>query len=591
VIATLLALLLLTGASLALGEALRRALPPPSGPGENALAFTGGLGAAALLLALLALAGRFAWALPVVAALACAGGALAFTRFRGARAPDLGSPAGLAAGFLVAVTVLSAVAPVTDDDSLAYPLPLARRIAASGAWRFWPDLWLGVFPLSQEMLLAFALRVGADRLGAISAAELVLCAVLLRSLARRADLDGFARGAALFVGLACPVVGFLAPSAKEDLLVCVMTLAACHALLSLEEKGAAPWAGVFAGFAASAKYTGLPVAAGVLLAVLLFSPQRRVRAVFLAASGAVLAGALFYAVNAARVGNPIPPYLSPPFASFLSPLSKERALETFRWGLGKGPVDFFLAPLRMVRTPAAFGTMAGVFNPLSWIGLLTLGVEGDRRRFAPLLLVAGVSYTAWFLTNQVARLLLPAALCLAVPGAAILGRVASPRFRFRPSVATALALSAASLLLVAGARLVDYAWDPVGFFGRRTPAVSELTWMNAHLDATTSRVGTPLKTMDPLRIPWIDLDPAYQCEIPAELLDKGAPLLAALRARGVTHLFVATGSMPSLEALLTPVRANPDTLIGGVHLFREGPRVATTVYALPRDNAGGERPR
>ena len=590
-IATLLALVLLAGTSLALGEALRRALPPPPGPGESTLAFTAGLGATALLLSLLALAGRFSWALPLVAVLACVGAGIAVQRLRRASAPDLGGAAGLAAALPIAFAALSSVAPVTDGDSLAYPLPLARRIAESGAWRFWPDLWLGVFPLSQEMLLAFALRVGADRLGAISAGELVLCAVLLDSLARRAGFEGTARVAALLVGLACPVVGFLAPSAKEDLLVCVMTLAAGHALLSLETEGAVAWAGVFGGLATSAKYTGLPIAAGVLAAVLLFSPRRRVRATLLAACGAAAAGGLFYAVNAARLGNPIPPYLSPPFASFLSPLSKARALEAFRWGLGKGPADFFLAPLRIVRTPAAFGTTAGLFNPLSWIGLLALAIPSDRRRFAPLLFVAGASYTAWFLTNQVARLLLPAALLLAIPAAAILGRVASPRYRFRPSVAVALLLSAASLLLVAGARLYDYARDPAGFFARRTPAASELEWMNAHLDARTDRVATPLKTMDALRIPWIDLDPTYQCEIPAELLDSGAPLLSALRARGVTHAFLVTGSMPALEGLLTPVHANPETLIGGVHLLREGPRVGTTVYAVPRDNAGRENPR
>jgi hypothetical protein len=245
----------------------------------------------------------------------------------------------------------------------------------------------------------------------------------------------------------------------------------------------------------------------------------------------------------------------------------------------------------MWTSPGAFGTAAGLFNPLAWIGLLALASHEARRRHAPLLLVAGVAYVAWFETNQVSRLLLPAALLLAVPAGEILDRVAKMNAAVRAAVVSALALSAASLALVAGARVFDYARDPIGFFARRTPAASELSWMNEHLDPGKDRVATTLKTMDTLRVPWIDLEPSYQAQIPSELLETGRPLLMALRALGVTHAFLPTDSMPELERLLTPVHRNPATLIGGVHLLREGPRISTTLYALPRDNADLERPR
>src|SRR5262249_8940055 len=150
-------------------------------------------------------------------------------------------------------------------------------------------------------------------------------------------------------------------------------------------------------------------------AVLLFARRARIRSAALAASGAVLSGGLFYTVNAVRLGNPIPPYLAPPLPTFLSPLSQARALHAFRWGMGRGPLAFLLAPLRTVTDTDAFGTPAGLFNPLAWIGLLALASGALRRRHAPLVLVAGVSYASWFWTNQVSRLLFPAALLLAVP--------------------------------------------------------------------------------------------------------------------------------------------------------------------------------
>jgi hypothetical protein len=597
VIGTLVALTLLLGSSAALGALLRRAVPLPDGPGVNALTLTAGLGATALLLALLALAGQFVFAPLLVGTLAI-GGLAAFRRkigalpaaARRALSPAHGAPNLLHSigALAVAFAALSAIAPVTDPDSLAYPLPIARRLAETGAWRFWPDLWRSVFPLSQELLLALAVRLGADRLGAVSALELVLCAFLLESLARRAGLGAGARAAALLIGLGCPAVAFLAPSAKEDLLVCCMTLAAAHGLFSLDKRGGALSAGLFAGLAAGAKYSGLPLAAGVVLAVFVASPGGRARAASAAALAALAAAGLFYAVNLARHGNPLPPYLSPPLPSFLSPLSREAALTTFRWGAGREPLDLLLAPLRMLATPARFGTAGGLFNPLAWLGLLALATRELRRRFTLPLVVCAVVYAAWLATDQVARLLLPAALLLSLPAGEILSRAAATGRALRMAIGAALALSAASVLLVSGLRLGLYLEDRDGFLARATPAHADLEWMNAHLDASRHRVATTFKASEALRVPWMNLEPTYQAEIPAELLGTGRPLLLALEARGFTHVFLPSRSMPALERLLVPARENPASLLGGVHLLRPDPTIPTTLYALPRDNPGRE---
>jgi len=528
---------------------------------RGALRLAAGLGSAALLLALLALGGLFAIGPYLLAALTVPS-LLWFVRRRPVGLPRLP----LAAAPL-AVAALAALAPVTDPDSLAYPLPIARRLAEDGAWRFWPEMWRGVFPLSQEMLTAVVLRLGGDRPAALTALELALGAALLYALARRLAGDE-AAPAALLLGFGCPVAAYLAISAKEDLLLCAMALAAAHALLS----GRAAAAGLFAGFAAGAKYPGLGVVAGVVLYLAL---TRRWRGAAAAAGTALLGGGVWYAVNLARFGNPLPPYLAPPLPSFLTPLATAGALETFRWGEGRAVVDALLAPVRMLIHPDRFGTAGGLFHPLAWLGLVEMA--RDRRRHAPLATLFVMLYAVWFCTNQVARLLLPAALLLSVPAAACLARPRVPRW-LRAAV---LVASAACPVLIGGLHLVRYLREPATFLERQTQGYADLAWMNEHLDASRGRVATMFKACDPLRIPWINLDPSYQAEIAPEEMRDPDRFLAALRRARVTHLFVPRGRLPALEARLTAVRENPASRLGGVHLLREAPTVATAVYRLP----------
>ncbi|HEV8266746.1 MAG TPA: hypothetical protein VGR00_00875, partial [Thermoanaerobaculia bacterium] len=539
-------LLLILGASTFLGGVIGRVVPLPEGHGERAIALTAGLGASALLLAAFAAAGRLSWGFVVLGALAVPGLVLFFRRRQRTQHAPI-EKAGrsfttLASTAVVGLAALSALAPVTDPDSLAYPLPIARRLAQGDAWRFWPELWMSAFPLSHEMLLSLAVRLGATSLGLLAVFELALCAFLLDSLARRAGLDDRARGIAVLVGLGCPVIAFLAPSAKEDLLVCAAALAAAHALLALADgSSTAPAVGLFAGLAAGTKLSGIPIALAMLAAAAFVSRGPRARSLAAAGGAALAAGGIWYGANVLRFGNPVPPYFSPPLPSFLSPLSTRVALGALRWGEGRGLLDFLLAPVRMFVHADRFGSLGGLFNPLVFIGLATL-VMPRTRRLRSLVVVAGGLYAAWFATDQIARLLLPAALLLAVPAGMVLSRFEELGRAAKAALAILLAVSTGSVLLVSGTRVVHWVTSPSTFFERQTPNAGEIAWMNTHLDASRHRIATTFKASDPLRIPWFDLEPVYQAVIPAELLGTGRPLLDSLRGLGVTHVFIPRGS-------------------------------------------------
>ena len=133
-----------------------------------ALRLTAGLGLTALLLSLAALAGGFSYTPFIIGALAILGvGRVAIS------APRL-SPMTVGVAACVLLPCLGAIAPVTDSDALAYVVPSARHIAETGVIRVWTDQARSMWPQSQQVLLAFVLRLGGDKLGVVTALEWLL---------------------------------------------------------------------------------------------------------------------------------------------------------------------------------------------------------------------------------------------------------------------------------------------------------------------------------------------------------------------------------------------------------------------------------
>ncbi len=160
--------------------------------GLVALRMAAGLGLTALRLSLAALAGVFSIATQALAVLTCIGVVMAALDVRDRRGPPATqgvAPAwtrALYAVILIAagVATIGAAAPVTDDDALAYVVPIARQIAKTGAVHVWPDQARSMWPQSQQVL-AFVLHVGGDRLGVVTALEWWLCIGVISALARR----------------------------------------------------------------------------------------------------------------------------------------------------------------------------------------------------------------------------------------------------------------------------------------------------------------------------------------------------------------------------------------------------------------------
>lgn len=272
---TLVALALLAGSSWTLGTAaLSRMAWPELRPCERAaLRLTAGLGLTALLIGVITLAGLFSHITVVLAALTTVAVVLlirsATRPSRNRSLPTTRTKAATwvrvtwaAVAICAALACLGAIAPVTDDDALAYVIPIAKHISETGAVRVWPDQARSMWPQSQQVLLAYMLHFGGDRLGALTALEWLLAIGVISALARRTCERSEHIGAAIVIALGAPVVAFQVASAKEDLLLLAASAAAGFCLVgdgSLAELAAA---GLFAGIAAGAKYPG----AGIVVA-------------------------------------------------------------------------------------------------------------------------------------------------------------------------------------------------------------------------------------------------------------------------------------------------------------------------------------
>ena len=306
----------------------------------RALSMAAGLGLLGLLLGVLGLLGWFRsarWLIPAGALTslvwwAACGRALPRLRLRW---PSVGA---VMLSAMVAAAGLGAVAPVTEENSLSYTLPIADRIAVEGRSRFWPDRAHSIYPLSQELLEAVLIDAGDERHGLLSAAELALAALLIVVLARRIAREAAAPAVAAIVALGCPSVAFLAASTKEDLLLLVMTVASALVLDLAPGLGSVAGAGVFAGLAAGSKYTGVPIAFAVVLCVPFCCGRgRRLGSLAVATLAAIAAGGLWYGVNIARFGNPLPPFM-PSVGHFpVTPDIADAWLSGF--GYGRAPLD------------------------------------------------------------------------------------------------------------------------------------------------------------------------------------------------------------------------------------------------------------
>ena len=558
-----------------------------------ALQLLSGLGANGVLLGILALAGASA-AAPVLLLLEAAYGLFCAIRIGRSRRPadSRAQESNRARSFLVA-TSLAVIAvssagwlpPATEFDTLAYHSPIVRHLALGARWEFWPDQWRSVFPLSQALLGSAVLRLGGSRPAIVNGFELVLAALLLSAVARRCLLDRTAAAIAPILAFGCVVVPAAAAGLQEDLLLVAATLAVGHGLLTADEPARVRRTGVFAGIAAGAKLSGLPIAAAAILWTFLSSPGKRLRSSLAVSALAAAAGGIWYGVNVARFGNPIPPFAAFLGRPFLSPGALSQwASELSSFGRGRGAGELLLAPFEIFISPGDYSGRGNLFNPLALLGVASAATKEGRRRFGPLLFLSASIYAAFFAVEEVSRLLLPAAVLLSVPAAFFVARLGR-RGRVAGAAAGAfLAASAGVAILVAGLPIGRWIADPSAYLEKQSQNFADVDWMNRNLDPLRHRVATEFVASGCLTIPWLALSPLYQAEIAPEALTSEESFFSALRARGVTHLFLAEPAhLPfSLEGSprLRKLRSNPASRLGGTRLLREPPTQATSIYEI-----------
>jgi hypothetical protein len=585
---TLVALLLLSGSSWTLGSvALSRTACVPLRPYERAaLRLTAGLGLTALGLSVAAVTGWFSRATSVIGLLAATGAILAFLDHLAVRRDPEGAAAAarcdrvtaLVAVVCALVACLGAFAPVTDDDALAYVIPIARRIAQTDVVRHWHDQARSMWPQSQEVLLAYMLQIGGDRLGAVTALEWLLCVGVVSALARRVCERVDHIGAAMIVGLGAPVLAFQVASAKEDLLLLAASGATAFYLAGNAEDDELAAAGLFAGIAAGAKYSGALIAVAAVAWPIVHRPEQRFRGAAIVAFSAAMSGGLWYALNFWRYGNPVAPFIA---GASGTPLTAG-VINAFvaQYGGSHNLIGFVMAPVRIFIEPSLFGGRANLYNPLVYAGVAGLFSASARRRSGPLFLMAAVLYVGWFFTLQNARLLLPAAVLLA-PAAA--DRLV-PLMRARRSVkllAWGIAgVSVGVVVAVGTVRTARYMSGSAEFLERETPNYADIQWMNAHLDREHHRVGSDHKVLGYLSVPSIVLDPTYQIEMSQSELNDADRFLKACRRQRITHLFGNPDSFSAVQTHLRVVYENAHSRIGGARFFREPPTEATAVFEI-----------
>lgn len=582
------AILLLGGSSWTLGTlVLSRMNWSELHPHERAaLRLTAGLGLTALVIAGMTLLGWFAYTPSIVAALAAIAVLLLLRGGKRARPPApiaLTRPPAWASISLAAVIVcavlacLGAVAPVTDDDALAYVIPIAQRIADHGALRVWTDQARSMWPQSQQVLLAFTLRLGGDRLGALTAFEFLLAIGVISALARRVCERSEHIGPALIIALGSPVVAFQIASAKEDLLLLAASAAAGFCLAGDGSSAEFAAAGLFAGIAAGAKYPGLGILIAAVAWPLIAQRGRRWRSAAIVALCALASGGLWYALNLWRYGNPVAPFV---FGARGTPLTPAvvRAFED-SYGGGRGLIKFFVAPIRIFLQPLVFTGRLNLFNPLAYAGLLGLFL-GSARRSRPLFFISAMLYVGWFFSLQNARLLLPAVVLLAPAAADRLVPFALRRRSLEVLGWTVAFVSIGIVAAIGAVRFERYALDPAGFLAQSTANYADIQWINSHLDRRHDRLGSNYKEVAYIEVPTIPLDSSYEIEISEDELEDPKQMLDACRRQGITHLYSGADSFPDLRDQLRVIYQNPASLQGGTHFFRKSPTEATAVFEI-----------
>jgi len=469
------------------------------------------------------------------------------------------------------LTLLGALAPSTDGDydALFYHLTLPKLYLLHGRISVQPWLTHSNFPFLLEMLYLLGLMLKGQILAKLfhfTCGWLTVLAIYSfgrRFFSPRAGLLGAVAFAAV------PFVLWEMTSAYNELAFALYAFLALYALALWYQTRASGWlwiSAILCGFALGTKLLALAVPAFIICALLLSLRRepKRGPALLRIAGFALLAAAVaapWYVKSYLWTGNPVYPFFYEVFGGrYWTPTrAHEYALAQAAFGLGKGPLQLLLLPWNLTMHPGpftdkGFSPVIASFGPLLFallLPLILLRRVGPAGRLA--LGFAAFFGLLWFVMSQNSRYLIPV-----LPGLCAAVGLSADRLLARKGVTAAAVTAAYALtalialglgLLPAGptARVALGLESQQDYLARTSPVYAIAQAVN---EATPPSAKIMVLGNEP-RMFYLDRDflLGNHADIftPQELASAPA-FLAALRARGVTHVLLDPATMQNVRA-------------------------------------------
>lgn len=283
------------------------------------------------------------------------------------------------------------------------------------------DHSLTAFPQTVETLFGAGMLLGNERVpGLLGVVFAIVLLVQIGGLARRfGGENGSTARIAMAMAATMPVIIGTAETGFIDIPYAAFCLAAARIAFSSIESRNLLFAGLFAGFAAGTKYTGLINIALIAFAIYVcpatrFSSRERLRSVSMVSIVALIICAPWYIRNFVMLGTPIYPpvpllsrYLHirsfpPAAAQEFQAYIRERGK-----GYGRSLFALLMLPLNFTFRPAGFHGAGGIgLAPLAFVPIAFRAVRRNRVALAWLIWVSAFT-VAWFFTQQEARFFIP----------------------------------------------------------------------------------------------------------------------------------------------------------------------------------------
>jgi hypothetical protein len=417
-------------------------------------------------------------------------------------------PAIVVAGVLLLTAVAGVTRPVggMGNDAISYHFLESKIWLRDGLIRPVLDESHTAFPAIIESQYAALVAFGGERAPNFFALTGIFSMVLIASgLSNRLGLDSRETWWSAALILTMPTIYNAGVGGFIDVVYGAFVVAAARIIFDAEKTGDYLLAGMFAGFAAGTKYTGLVACVLLVLIVLLTSifkqNQSRLRILErLSLAGAMTIAIAFpaYLRNWIFLGCPIyppPPVLARFFHVKYMPSAAIQGFYEYIQGrgagLGHGAVGLLLLPYNLTFHTSNFNGAGGI--GLAPLALGPLGIISCHRgKFARALAAFALLLTvAWFFTDQESRFLIPVYLTLAI--LAVLGWrygvQAAPRFGPALSALVIACSLLYGLLMIGRARANDlHAAVSIPFAEReeqeKIPFLPSMTYLNNERSVT-----------------------------------------------------------------------------------------------------------